>query len=121
MKIGIDLNGVIRDLNKQCVKYYVKDIDPTFDEETLDMGKMDILQDLPFPNKSDRNKFAYEDYPFEIYGCAPSMSRNLHTFLNGWAYSKYWDDNIDVGEEIPRLATSENVMSASSFTTIGIS
>lgn len=97
IQIGIDLNGVIRDLNKNYLKYYTKDIDPNFEEENVDLKKTSILEDLPFKSKEDRRQFVYEDYPFEIFGCSPAMSRNLHTFLNGWIYNKYWDDEVEVG------------------------
>ena len=36
MKIGIELNHIIRDVNSQMLKYYVKDIDKTFDEKKVD-------------------------------------------------------------------------------------
>ena len=99
IKIGIELNGVIRNINKQYLKYYLKDINPEFDDTDIDLNANDFVEKLPFPNKSDRKKFVYEDYPYEIFGCAAPMTRNLHTFINGWIHelsSKYEDKGYDV-------------------------
>lgn len=95
IKIGIELNGVIRDINHQYIKYYTKGIDPSFDDTLVNTNVVDISKDLKFHSKSEKEKFIYEDYPYEIFGCAAPMSRNLHTFLNGWAYDLYWSKGID--------------------------
>lgn len=94
-KIGIELNGVIRNINQQYLKYYLKDINPTFDDTDIDLNVNDFLKQLKFENKSDIEKFVYEDYPYEIFGCAAPMSRNLHTFLNGWAHEL--EDEYEIG------------------------
>lgn len=91
MKIGIELNGVVRDINRQCLKYYAKDIDPNIDESDVDMNSMSIMPKLDFKSNYERKKFVYEDYPYELFACANTMSRNLHVFLNGWAYDLYWN------------------------------
>lgn len=99
IKIGIELNGVVRNINKQYLKYYLKDINPEFDDTDIDLNVYEFVEKLPFPNKSDRKKFVYEDYPYEIFGCAAPMSRNLHTFINGWIHelsSKHEEEKYDV-------------------------
>lgn len=94
-KIGIELNGVIRNINKQYLKYYLKDINPLFDENKLNPNVTNLLEQLEFESKSKKKSFVYEDYPFELFGCANPMSRNLHTFLNGWSYDLYWYKGFD--------------------------
>ena len=36
IRIGIELNDVVRNVNKQILKYYQKDIDPTLDLDDID-------------------------------------------------------------------------------------
>jgi hypothetical protein len=99
MKIGIDLNSVVRNVNKKYLEIYLKDINPTFDETKIDLNKTDILADLPFESKKKRKLFAYEDYPFEIFGQAPSCATHstavtLQKLLNDWANELYFSDGI---------------------------
>ena len=100
MKIGIDLNGVIRNVNKKYLDIYIKDINPTFNEDTIDLKKTDILKDLPFKSKKSRKLFAYEDYPFEIFGQAKSYPTHsaavsIQKILNDWANQLYfYDDTV---------------------------
>lgn len=95
IKIGIELNGVIRDINKQYLKYYVKDINPEYDEDTADLNVVNFIDNLTFESKKAKKQFVYEDYPYELFGCAAPMTRNLHTFLNGWIYDLYWNKGLD--------------------------
>ena len=84
IKIGIELNGIIRDLNKQIVKYYKKDIDKEFDTSKINMNKVDVRYDLPFNSKKKLENYMYVDYSYEIYGCARVMERNIATLINTW-------------------------------------
>lgn len=84
MKIGIELNGVIRDLNQQIVDYYRKDFDKTFDVESVDLDVVDFLPQIPFKTKQDEDKFMYIDYPYEVFGCASTMDMHLANSLNTW-------------------------------------
>lgn len=94
LKIGIELNGIVRDINKQYLKYYLKDINPAFDDTDIDMNVNNFIDKLPFESKSAVKKFIYEDYPYELFGCAAPMSRNLHTFINGWVHEMLNDRDI---------------------------
>lgn len=96
IKIGIELNGIIRDINKQYLKYYVKDIKPDFDDTNVNLNVTNLIDELKFDSKALKEQFIYEDYPYELFGCAAPMSRNLHTFINGWIHDLYWDKDIDV-------------------------
>ena len=111
MKIGIEINGIVRDINKQYLKYYVKEINPAFDEEKVDMNVTSILPQLKFESEYIKQKFIFEDYPFEIFGCAHEMTRNLHAYLNGWSYGLYWNDNV---EDISLFSLGEDELSIQS-------
>lgn len=82
-RIGIELNGIIRNINAQMLKYYKKDIDKKFNEE-VNLNVNDFIKQLPFKSDKERKNFLYIDYPYEIYGCANEMSRNLLVILNQW-------------------------------------
>lgn len=86
MRIGIEMNNIIRDINRQMVKYYKKDIVKDFDDENINYNVTDIFPSLVFSNKNDRFNFLYEDYPFEVFGCAQTMSKNLANTINNWIY-----------------------------------
>ena len=82
MKIGIELNNVLRDINKQIVHYYKKDINRSFDDKSVNFNKLNVIDDLPFEHKKDKYNFIYIDYPYEIFGCAKPMHKNLPVMIN---------------------------------------
>ena len=84
MKIGIELNGIIRDINQQIVDYYRKDFDKQFDVEKIDMDRVNFLPQIPFESKKVEDKFMYIDYPYEVFGCAGTMEMHLPNTLNTW-------------------------------------
>ncbi len=97
IKIGIELNHVVRNINKQILKYYSKDIDPSLDLDEID-EKDDVFTHVNFPNRKAMNEFIYIDYPYEIFGCAKAMSSDLPGSINKWLYelTNYEDDDVEV-------------------------
>lgn len=89
MKIGIELNNIVRDINSQMVRYFKKDIQKDFDDKSVDKNVLNIIDTLPFKNDKARYNFTYIDYPYEIFGCAKNMHRNLQVLLTDWV------DNIN--------------------------
>lgn len=87
MRIGIELNNIVRDINKQVIKYYKKDIDKSFDDENINYNVLNIIDSLKFKSKKDKFEFMYVDYPYEVFGCAPTMHRNLSVTINNWIVS----------------------------------
>lgn len=84
IRIGIELDNVLRNKNKQILKYYQRDIDPLLDIEALE-GEENIFDKYDFfDSEKAKRKFLYIDYPYEIFGCAEPMSKNLATQLNNW-------------------------------------
>lgn len=96
-RIGIELNGIVRDINSQIVKYYTRDIDKTFDDESVDKNVVDIFKQIKL-GKTKKNEFLFTDYPYEVYGCARTMTKNLATKLNNWmiSLSELEDDDYTV-------------------------
>lgn len=84
--IAIELNHVVRNINKQILKYYQKDINPELDIDNID-EKDDVFKYAVFDSKRDRNEFVYIDYPYEIFGCAKPIDKNLPTKINNWLAS----------------------------------
>ena len=76
IKIGIELNGVVRNVNKQILKYYQKDINPSLDLDETD-EKDDVFKYAKFESLTDKNDFIYIDYPYEIFGCANTAEKKL--------------------------------------------
>lgn len=81
--IAIELNHVVRNVNKQILKYYQKDINPELDIDDID-EKDDVFKYATFDSSRDRNEFVYIDYPYEIFGCAKPMDKNLPAKINNW-------------------------------------
>jgi hypothetical protein len=84
IKIGIEINHVVRNINKQLVKYYARDFDETIDPDEIDESS-DVFNDiLEFDDKKSKNDFVYIDYPYEIFGCAKAQETNLASIFNNW-------------------------------------
>ena len=84
MKIGIELNNIVRDINKQIIKYYKKDIDKSFDDKNVNYNVTNIIDIIDLKSKKAKFEYMYVDYPYEIFGCAPTMHRNLAVTINNW-------------------------------------
>jgi hypothetical protein len=97
IRIGIELNDVVRNINKQILKYYKKDIDPSLDLDEVD-EKDDVFKYAKFDSNKSRNEFIYIDYPYEIFGCAKTMTKDLQVEMNNWLneLTNYEDDNVEI-------------------------
>ena len=98
MKIGIELNNIVRDLNKQIIKYYKKDINQSFDDKNVNYNVTNIIDSIDFKSKKAKFEYMYVDYPYEIFGCATTTHRNLAVTINNWLISlgNKEDDSYDV-------------------------
>ena len=84
LTIGVELNHVVRNINKQILKYYAKEFDPSMDWEELD-DKVDVFEKYTnFKSKFEKNNFIYIDYPYEIFGCANTMEKKLAVRITNW-------------------------------------
>lgn len=98
MKIGIELNNIVRDLNKQIIKYYKKDINQSFDDKNVNYNVSNVIDSIDFKSKKAKFEYMYVDYPYEIFGCASTTHRNLAVTINNWLISlgNKEDDKYDV-------------------------
>lgn len=82
--IGVELNHVVRNINKQIVKYYAKEFAPDVDPDDID-DREDVLKTFAkFNSKYEKNNFLYIDYPYEIFGCASTMEKKLAVKITNW-------------------------------------
>ena len=82
--IGVELNHVVRNINKQIIKYYAKEYAPDVDPDDID-DREDVLKTFAkFDSKYERNNFLYIDYPYEISGCANTMEKKLAVKITNW-------------------------------------
>lgn len=83
--IAIELNNVIRNFNKQLLKYYQRDYQNDLDIDKIDEINENVIEKyIKFDSKRDLKEFIYIDYPYELFGCAKPMSKNLATNINLW-------------------------------------
>lgn len=83
--IAVELNHVIRNFNKQLLKYYKRDFKPEIDIDSIDEKKEDVLDKyIKFDSKRERNQFIYIDYAYELFACAKTMDKDLARDMNNW-------------------------------------
>jgi len=91
MKIGIEINGVLRDTLKKIQEVYQKwYIDNPFLEEEQDIERkvisdvttMDIMEHLVFKDKDELYNFLYKEFTMEIFGHAGSVEMSSMIELN---------------------------------------
>lgn len=82
--IGVELNHVVRNINKQIIKYYAKGYALDVDLDDID-DREDVLKTFAkFDSKYERNNFLFIDYPYEIFGCANTMEKKLAVKITNW-------------------------------------
>jgi hypothetical protein len=82
--VGVELNHVVRNINKQLLKYYQKEFDPSLDIDELD-DRVDVIEKyMKFESKRQKNDFIYIDYPYEIFGCAGTVEKKLAVKITNW-------------------------------------
>jgi hypothetical protein len=112
-KIGIDINGVLRDTIEKFKQIYEKYLIDNYQEDfagktyKLDMSgnteleeevesfkyellsdvtSLDLLKHFSFQNKDELYSFMYEEYTMELFGHAPSTEMNSFNLLNDLYY-----------------------------------
>jgi hypothetical protein len=90
MRIGIEINGVLRDTLKKIQQEYEKwYIDNLFKEETefkyeviSDLTTLNIREHLSFPTDEDLYDFLYKEHTMEIFGHSGSVEMSSTNDLN---------------------------------------
>ena len=120
-KIGIEVNGVLRDTIEKFTQIYQKNlidnnqnefvgqtfkidisgnteeitkVEPHNYEILSDVTSLDLISHFSFQNQDELYSFMYEDYTMELFGHAPSTELNTFNLLN----EIYYDlrDNYDL-------------------------
>jgi len=134
MKLGIEINGVLRDTISKFKQLYEKNLiesqdvdsqnqiynidnDGNLDEAisttkfkyeiTSEVISLDLLDHFTFPTKDDLYSFMYEEYTMEKFGHAQSTEMNTFLILNEFYYKHR--DNFEikiVSDEIGRSKPS---------------
>lgn len=83
--IAIELNHVLRNINRQLLLYYQKDFDESLDIYKIDAKKENALKKyIKFDKKKDLKEFLKVDYPYELFGCGSAMEDNLFCETNNF-------------------------------------
>ena len=112
-RIGIEINGVLRDtigkfkqiyeknllgsnLEEQTIKTFELDYSGNTEEITLpetfkyeitsDVTSMDLMSHFKFQNNEELYSFMYEEYTMELFGHAPSSEMTTFNLLNDLYY-----------------------------------
>jgi hypothetical protein len=132
MRIGIEINGVLRDTIGKFTQLYekylideiksnnptylmdlsgnteVEILDDSFKYEKLsDVTSLNLLDHFSFPSKDELYSFMYEEYTMELFGHAPSTEMMTFNILNDIYHNlrdKY--DLMVVSDEIGRSKPS---------------
>ena len=84
LTIGVELNHVVRNINKQIIKYYAKEFSPETDIDEIN-DKEDVFKTFAkFNSNYEKNNFIFIDYPYEIFGCANTMEKKLAVKITNW-------------------------------------
>ena len=90
MKIGVELNGVLRDTLKKIQQEYEKwYIENPFKEESdfdykviTDLTTLNIIEHLSFKDEDELYNFLYKEHTMEIFGHAGSVENSSMTDFN---------------------------------------
>ena len=93
MRIGIDLNNVLRDtlkkIEQEYTKWYLNDLivneneSNSIERKVLSkVDSLDILSHLVFIDENELHDFLYDEHTMEIFGHAPSVENNSIRDLN---------------------------------------
>jgi len=117
MRIGIEINGVLRNtigkIEQTYEKFYIDKMDGVDDEDTfeykmnLPVTSLDLRKHFEFQTDEELYSFLYEEFSMEIFGHAQSTDYNTFKDLQE-IYVKYRDDNelVIVSDEIGKSKPS---------------
>jgi hypothetical protein len=115
MRIGIELNGVLRDTLKKIQQEYEKwYIDNPFKEESefeykviSDLTSLNIMNHLSFKNDEELYDFLYKEHTMEIFGHAGSVENSGMMDLNDFYLNmRDYHDILIVSDEIGKSKPS---------------
>lgn len=113
MRIGIEINGVLRDTVGKIKMTYEKflmneDNEDDFVHEIIEpINSLNLLEHFKFKNSDELFEFLYEDCPMEIFGHAMSSEMMTFNYLNDF-YKEFRDNNeiVIISDEISKSKPS---------------
>lgn len=111
MRIGIEVNGVLRNTLDKITQTYQKFLIDKTDgieqdgefkyEMSLPIESLNLKEHLNFQNEEEMYSFLYEEFPMEIFGHAQSVEYSTFNDLNEF-YLKFRDEHelIIISDEI---------------------
>jgi hypothetical protein len=112
MKIGIDINGVLRDTIGKFKTTYEKflidnNLENSESENPFEyvinepIDSLDLMNHFSFQSKEEFFSFLYEEFPMEIFGHSPSTELLSFNYLNDF-YLDFRDKNdiVIISDEI---------------------
>lgn len=115
MRIGIEMNGVLRDtllkFRQLYEKFYVdpqlemgEDQEKVFEYKVVEpIDSLNLMNHFLFPNQDEFYSFMYEEHPMEIFGHSPSVEMSTMNDLNDFYYEfRNNHDILIVSDEIGR-------------------
>jgi hypothetical protein len=106
MRIGIEMNGILRDtllkFRQLYEKFYVdpqlditEDQEKTFEYKVVEpIDSLNLMNHFLFPSQEEFYSFMYEEHPMEIFGHSPSVEMSTMNDLNDFYYK--FRDNHDI-------------------------
>lgn len=116
MKIGIEINGVLRDTMgklKMCYEKFLMPNEYNLDEESdfeykisEPVDSLDLKKHFSFKDDEELIEFMYEDCPMEIFGHAMSSEMMTFNYLNDFYNEHKYENEIyiisdEVGKSKP--------------------
>ena len=95
MKIGISIDGVLRNFIAQFIYTYDKYINKT-DIEESDVTSMNLLEFFEFKDLDSLNKFIYSEAPLEIFGHADQVSDGIVNQFNNFLLDMDYDGEHEI-------------------------
>jgi len=106
MRIGIEMNGVLRDtilkFRQLYEKFYIDPYldlpeKPEFEYKIIEpIDSLNLMDHFTFPNKDDFYSFMYEEHPMEIFGHSPSVELSTMHDLNEFYYDMRDNHEISI-------------------------
>jgi hypothetical protein len=117
MRIGIEVNGVLRNtidkIEKTYQKYLIDKTEGIEDENSfkyemnLPVTSLELQEHFKFESKDDLYSFLYEEFPMEIFGHAQSTEYQSFNYLND-VYMSMRDEHefVVISDEIGKSKPS---------------
>lgn len=117
LKIGIDINDVIRDFSNNFLRVYKGYYNQSTEMTEDDINSLNYFECFDFEDNDDYMNFRYSEYVFELYGNAKVVDIKLPVKFNEWVSKTLTE--LDVSEDPEIVLFSPFEQGASIQATLG--